>query len=185
MEAALQQKVLQKGAEVQQIRAALQQKLREKDAEVQQIKATLQQKTGQDNSATDPLSFSQFHPNEKDLQQDRKSARSPRKRIDTTQVSMGLPVDVNLKSKPHLAILYGELLSVASQWQDIGTLLGLDPDEFSTIKFDEGNTRSCLRVMLTLWLKQSSPLPTKSKIITVLRKLGLDEKAQRLEKELT
>ena len=104
----------------------------------------------------------------------------------TAAMAMGLPAsDVHLKSKPHLAILYEELLSVASQWQDIGTLLGLDPDDCSTIKSDEGDVRSCLRGMLTFWLKQIDPPPTKSKIITVLKKLNLNEKAQGLDGSLT
>lgn len=92
--------------------------------------------------------------------------------------------NVHLKSMPHLAILYRVLLSVASQWKNIGTLLGLNPDEFNTIKSDEDDTRSCLRSMLALWLKQIDPLPTKSKIITVLKELDLNEKALRLEVDI-
>ena len=93
--------------------------------------------------------------------------------------------DVHLKSKPHFAILYRELFSVAPQWKTIGLLLDLDRGELNIIKTDEDDTHSRLEGMLSLWLKQIDLPPTKSQIITVLRELKLNEEAQRLKEKLT
>ena len=93
--------------------------------------------------------------------------------------------DVHLKNKPHFSILYRELYSVAPQWKAIGLLLDLDQYELNIIKSDEDNAHLCLEGMLSLWLQQIDPPPTKSKIITVLREMSLNEKAQTLEEKLT
>ena len=93
--------------------------------------------------------------------------------------------DVNLKLKSHLNVLYQELYSVAPRWRDIGLFLNLDQNELDLIVADEGgvSTRHLER-MLSLWLKQIDPFPTKSKIIDVLQILKLNDKAERLEKIL-
>ena len=87
--------------------------------------------------------------------------------------------------KPHFVILYRGLLSVAPQWRTIGLLLDLDRRDLNIIKSDADNIHSCLEGMLSLWLKQIDPPPSKSKIITVLRELKFNEEAQRLEEQLT
>lgn len=95
--------------------------------------------------------------------------------------------DVLLKMKPHFNILYQTLSeSARSQWEHIGPFLNLDPVEMDVIKTEtNSNMYLCLNRMLKFWLKQDEPLPTKSKIIEVLRHLKFNEEADRLEKELT
>ena len=92
--------------------------------------------------------------------------------------------DVNLKLKSHLNVLYQELYSVAPRWRDIGLFLNLDQNELDLIVADEGGVSTRLERMLSLWLKQIDPFPTKSKIIGVLRRLKLNDEAERLEKIL-
>ena len=72
----------------------------------------------------------------------------------------------SIASKPgthalELRDVFKLLHPVASDWQNIGTLLGIDESSLSTIRANENNkVISCLREMLSLWLKQSSPRPT-------------------------
>ena len=87
-------------------------------------------------------------------------------------------------TKTHLGILYRTLFKCAPKWEDIGVFLELDPDELGIIKSDEGNVNSRLRAMLSLWLKQIEPMPTKSKIVKVLRELNFNEAAEKLNKIL-
>lgn len=52
-------------------------------------------------------------------------------------------------------------LSVAAEWQNIGTLLKVPVGTLRKIKHDErGSANSCLREMLTEWLKRTAPSPT-------------------------
>ena len=90
--------------------------------------------------------------------------------------------DVNLKLKPHLNILYKELYSVAPRWRDIGLFLDLDLNELDLVADEGGVSTRNLERMLSLWLMQIDPFPTKSKIIGVLRRLKLNDEAERLEK---
>ena len=93
--------------------------------------------------------------------------------------------DFNLKQRTHLNILYRELHSVASRWKEIGLFLGLDRNELNVVKADGDGVYSYLEGMLSLWLKQTDPSPTKSKIISVLKALKLNDEAESLEKKLT
>ena len=92
--------------------------------------------------------------------------------------------DVNLKLKPHFSVLFRELYSVAPMWKEIGFFLDLDQKELNLIESDKGNSSRRLEGMLSLWLKQTDPSPIKSKIISVLKDLKLNEEAERLERKL-
>ena len=89
-----------------------------------------------------------------------------------------------LNRKTHLAILYQALYNRAPKWRDIGLFLKLDPDKLNVIKSNETDVHSRLEGMLSLWLNQVDPSPTKPKIVAVLRKLELNAEAEELDNEL-
>ena len=67
--------------------------------------------------------------------------------------------------KPTLQDLLMELYSTASEWENIGVLLGIDPNKLDTIKETENSkSESCLREMLKVWLKRVDPPPSWSAI---------------------
>ena len=56
---------------------------------------------------------------------------------------------------------FRQLLSLASKWQNIGTLLELDTGALNTIEYNErGKAIDCLRKMLSMWMKQTDPPPS-------------------------
>ena len=67
---------------------------------------------------------------------------------------------------------------------DIGVFLGLDTDQLHVIELEQKDLNSCLRKMLSLWLNEVDPLPTKSKIIEVLKFINMNQEAEKLQKEL-
>ena len=67
---------------------------------------------------------------------------------------------------------------------DIGVFLKLDSDQLEVIELEQKDLNSCLRKMLSLWLNGVDPLPTKSKIIEVLKFLNMNHEAEKLQKEL-
>lgn len=86
----------------------------------------------------------------------------------------------------HFNVLYTTLCqSVAHQWKHVSAFLGVNPNAVERIQRENnGDTQDCFREMLKEWLKQSNPLPTKSKILKELRELKYNEEADRLEQEL-
>lgn len=79
--------------------------------------------------------------------------------------------------------LYKILYSAAPKWKDIGIFLELDPNELEIIKTNESDAHSRLQEMLMLWLKQIDPLPTKSKMVEVLKDLNYTQESAKLEKQ--
>ena len=71
---------------------------------------------------------------------------------------------------------------MAPRWRDIGLFLDLDLNELDLVADEGGVSTRNLERMLSLWLMQIDPFPTKSKIIGVLRRLKLNDEAERLEK---
>lgn len=72
---------------------------------------------------------------------------------------------------------FKELIKVASSWENIGTLLGIDQGALKTIKKDNsGDCKDCLRDMLLKWLSIVDPPPTWSVLIQALDDLNLDQK---------
>ena len=63
-------------------------------------------------------------------------------------------------NKPKLKDAFKKLLPLATDWANIGVLLGLEEDTLQEIKQNERQERNCLRVMLSAWLKTEDPLPT-------------------------
>ena len=80
--------------------------------------------------------------------------------------------------------LYQTLYSAAPKWKDIGIFLGLDQSELELIKTDENDSHSRLEKMLTLWLTQIDPPPTKSKMVEVLKKLNFTQESAKLDKQM-
>ena len=60
------------------------------------------------------------------------------------------------------------LLPVASQWQNMGTLLDIPDGQLAAIKSNEQRVESCLREMLNTWLKQTDPPPTWSDLVNAV-----------------
>ena len=52
------------------------------------------------------------------------------------------------------------LLPLATDWINIGVLLGIEEDILQEIQQKERQERNCLRVMLSKWLKSEDPPPT-------------------------
>lgn len=82
--------------------------------------------------------------------------------------------------------MYRTLLKSAApkEWQDIGIFLGLELYQLEVIEGEQKDFKSCLREMLSLWFKGLDPLPTKSKIIKVLKDLNFNQEAEKLQEEL-
>ena len=57
------------------------------------------------------------------------------------------------------------LLSISKDWKNLGALLDIRSETLDIIERDEPNTISCLRAMLTEWLKQINPPPTWTQLI--------------------
>ena len=93
---------------------------------------------------------------------------------------------VPLQHKPHFPILYRTLVKSTAQkeWQDIGIFLGLELYQLQVIESEQKDLKSCLKAMLSLWLNGVDPLPTKAKIIEVLKDLDLNKEAEKLQEEL-
>ena len=62
--------------------------------------------------------------------------------------------------------MFRATLSIAAEWQNVGTLLNIPDGTLSRIKHDVGEIGaiSCLRVMLTEWLRRTDPPPTWSEL---------------------
>ena len=86
---------------------------------------------------------------------------------------------------PTLPDLLKELLSkVASKWENIGILLGIDDGPLSKIKADNhGESGDCLREMLRVWLKKVDPPPSWNLLVDALKSLGEEKLAQELRKK--
>lgn len=62
--------------------------------------------------------------------------------------------------------LFKEMFSLASEWQNIGSLLNLPSGLLATIKFDNpGRAKDCLREMFTEWLKIVDPRPSWEQLV--------------------
>ena len=73
---------------------------------------------------------------------------------------------IDTKSDINITNVFRATLSIAAEWHNIGTLLNIPDGTLNTIKHDEGGSgaNSCLRVMLTEWLKKTDPSPTWSEL---------------------
>lgn len=66
------------------------------------------------------------------------------------------------------------LWDARSEWYMIGIALEVNLDELHEIESREyGSSEKCLSRMLNSWLRQTSPLPTWSKLIEALRSPGV------------
>ena len=62
--------------------------------------------------------------------------------------------------------LFHHLLDIATEWQNIGVLLGISSNALKKIEIDQRNqSNSCLREMLDEWLNQIDPEPTMRHLI--------------------
>ena len=93
--------------------------------------------------------------------------------------------DSKQRAMPTLPVLLKELLSkVASNWENIGVLLGIDDGPLSKIKADNhGESGNCLREMLRVWLKKVDPPPLWNLIVDALKSLGEEKLAQELNEK--
>ena len=55
---------------------------------------------------------------------------------------------------------FRQLLPLAAHWRNIGALLGVSNDILRVIRQNERESDDCLREMLSVWLKNTNPLPT-------------------------
>ena len=83
---------------------------------------------------------------------------------------------------PTLKLLQRELNnSVASKWEDIGIQLDIDDGQLRNIKADNnGDSTSCLREMLRVWLKRARPTPSWEEVGEALECLGEQNLAEKL-----
>ena len=82
---------------------------------------------------------------------------------------------------PALKDLMKELNKVASKWENLGVMLGIDSGKLDTVKAD--HTRSCedcLREMFKIWFKTVDPAPTWSALAEALEVLGEPKLAKEL-----
>ena len=81
--------------------------------------------------------------------------------------------------KPKLKDLLTELLTkVASKWENIGIMLGIEKGQLSRIKADQGNdSEGCLREMLQIWLSQVDSTPTWLAMAKAIESIGNPELA--------
>ena len=93
---------------------------------------------------------------------------------------------VRLDEERDFNTLYTTLCQpLASQWEHIGSHLGVSPSTIQRISRDSHGALPCFREMLLAWLRQINPPPTTLKIIQVLLDLGFHEKAHQLEAMLS
>ena len=71
--------------------------------------------------------------------------------------------------KPELADVYSQLFPLSEEWKNIGCLLKVPMGILNQIEADWHNVRSCLREMLTGWLKQVNPSPTWAQLIDAVK----------------
>lgn len=68
---------------------------------------------------------------------------------------------VCVKKSLNLPNLLKELLPLASEWQTIGTLLGIPEGQLKVIRHDyHHQAKDCLREMISIWLKMVDPKQT-------------------------
>lgn len=82
---------------------------------------------------------------------------------------------------PTLSCLLKELLSKASNWENIGVFLDINDGHLSKIKADNGDSGDCLREMLRIWLKKVDPPPSWNGIVKALKYLGEEKLSQELK----
>ena len=87
-----------------------------------------------------------------------------------------------LGTTPKLQDTFGELLSLASHWKTIGTLLGVDDHKINSIKSDQNDVNDCLREMLLQWDKQINPPPTWKQLANVIKHID-PNKAQEITRK--
>ena len=90
-----------------------------------------------------------------------------------------------LELKPELADVLRELYTkVANKWEDLGIFLNIDSGQLDTIKSDSQRcSKSCLREMLKIWLKQTEPAPTWKAMVSAIESLGDSKLASDLKKK--
>ena len=100
------------------------------------------------------------------------ASKTPSKVIESTT-----PTNTNRPTSPHvvltdsdLSVLFGELIELASEWENIGVLLGINTGTLNSIKSDEKSAVSCLRKMLETWLKQVNSQPTLNALCKAVEK---------------
>ena len=70
---------------------------------------------------------------------------------------------------------------VATDWEDIGMMLGLNQGSLNSIKGDHPNQcKRCFREMIKLWFKQVDPPPSWSAIAEVIEAIGYKSLAKNL-----
>ena len=82
---------------------------------------------------------------------------------------------------PALKDLLKELNKVASKWENLGIMLGIDSGKLDTVKADHARSCDCVKLMFKIWLKTVDPTPTWSALAEALEVLG----EPKLAKELT
>ena len=85
-----------------------------------------------------------------------------------------------LGGKPNLADAFRQLLPISKEWKNIGALLTFSSDDLGRLEHDEPDTNSCLRAMLSEWLKQVNPSPTWTQLVHAVEPLD-PSKAKELQ----
>lgn len=98
------------------------------------------------------------------------ASKPPTKIVESTSST-----NINRSASPHVLLtdsdlptLLRELTKLASEWKNIGVLLGIQTGLLNNIKSDELSTVGRLCVMLETWLKQVDPQPTWNDICEVV-----------------
>ena len=74
---------------------------------------------------------------------------------------------------PTLQEAYKVVLPLATQWQNIGTLLDVNNSVLRRIETDFRSAMDCLREVLSYWLKATVPMPTWSALAEAVEPLDL------------
>ena len=87
--------------------------------------------------------------------------------------------------QPTLKQVHKELYNtVANKWEDIGIQLDIEDGELAKVKADHpGESGSCLREMLRIWLKKVQPCPSWKDLVEALKVLGEEKLAVQLKKK--
>ena len=80
--------------------------------------------------------------------------------------------------KPTVPDAFEDLLPLAEDWHNIGTLLRVDSCQLNAIKADNSKVRDCLRVMLEEWLKLLHPSPSWEQLAKAVASLKYQSKAE-------
>ena len=83
-------------------------------------------------------------------------------------------------ARPELQDVLMKLFPVADKWENIGIMVGIEPDKLNAVKEGNSSSQNCLCEMLKIWVKQVNPSPTWTAIRVALETVGEEKLAGNL-----